>query len=133
MIRVSFSRAIKLNLDPTNNSAELVDKKSGEKGRQLSKFYSEEEKELLAQLLTIEYDSSTDDGQEKSQIVGKEVVTATDTLLEIKLTHSKPAAVSRDIDDRDTITIRFDQSIWDDPLTEVEVNEGQPLIIYLPR
>ena len=31
------------------------------------------------------------------------------------------------------MTIQFDESIWNDPLTELEVNDGKPLIIKLPR
>ena len=49
------------------------------------------------------------DSPYKSEIVGIEVIKATDFLLEFKLTHSMPAAVSRDqSEDKDTITIKFD-------------------------
>ena len=60
----------------------------------LQDTYSEEDKVKLAGLLKVEYHSSTEEGQERSEIVGIEVITATDTLLELKLTHSNPAVVS---------------------------------------
>ena len=61
------------------------------------------------------------------------MIAATDRLLEFKLTYSKPEAVSRDQIEKDTITIKFDQSVWYDPNSDVEVNEGKPLVIQLPR
>ena len=75
----------------------------------------------------------TDDGPDKSEVIEKEVIAATDRLLEFKLTYSKPEAVSRDQNEKDTITIKFDQSVWYDPNSDVEVNEGRPLVIQLPR
>lgn len=75
--------------------------------------------------------TDAEDGAEKSEIAQKEVVTATDRLLELRLVHSNPAAVSREGSDR--ISIKFDKSIWSDPDTDFEVNEGKPLIIKLPR
>lgn len=47
------------------------------------------------------------------------------------MVHSNPAAVSRE--GSDSISIKFDKSIWSDPDTDFEVNEGKPLIIKLPR
>ena len=59
------------------------------------------------------------------------MTSATDRTIDIKLTHSLPAAVSRKGTDK--IIIKFDKTIWNDPLSELEVNEGSPLIIKLPR
>ena len=56
--------------------------------------YSAEERLKLANILTVEFKTDAEDGQEKSEIIGKEVVKATDRFLELKLTHSLPAAVS---------------------------------------
>ena len=81
----------------------------------MKETYTAEEKLKLAEILTVEYNTEleAEDGDEISSIARKEVVTATDRLLEIKLVHSLPAAVSRE--GTDTITIKFDESIWDDP------------------
>ena len=50
------------------------------------------------------------------------MTSATDRTIDIKLTHSLPAAVSRKGTDK--IIIKFDKTIWNDPLSELEVNEG---------
>ena len=67
----------------------------------------------------------------RSEIIDKKVEKATDRLFEIRLVHSKPAAVSRE--GTDQIYIKFNDTYFDDPLTEVSVNQGKPLVIKLPR
>lgn len=109
-----FSRPIVLNLDGIDANES--------KRRLLSETYTEEEKLKLANILKITYNTETEDGPDKSEIISKEVVKATDLLLELKLVHSKPLAVSRDAGVSDSISIEFDNSIWDDPETEIEVN-----------
>ena len=71
----------------------------------LEETYTLEQRQKLAQILKVEYQSVTDDGPDKSEVIEKEVITATDRLLEFKLTYSKPEAVSRDQNEKDTITI----------------------------
>ena len=73
-IEISFSRSIVLDLD----SVGLDNEQGPAKRRILSEIYSAEEKLKLANILTIEYQTDAEDGEERSQIARKEVVTATD-------------------------------------------------------
>ena len=97
----------------------------------MKETYTDEEKEKLANILEIEYQTETEEGPLRSEIIEKKVEKATDRLIEIRLVHSKPAAVSRE--SKDEIYIKFNDTYFDDPLTEVSINQGKPLVIRLPR
>ena len=49
------------------------------------------------------------------------------------MTFDKPTAVSMYPNSPDLIIITLDKNVFADPLTEVEINYGQPLVIELPR
>ena len=91
--------------------------------------YTAEEREQIANIIVIKYESESGDGDESNpeeiSVISKvEVTKATSTLLEFKLTHSVPLAVSRDPSIPDSLSISFDKKYFSDPLTEFEVNEG---------
>ena len=88
----------------------------------MKEVYTDKEKEKLVNILEIEYQTEAEEGPLRSEIIEKKVEKATDRLIEIRLVFSKPAAVSRE--STDSITIKFNDFYFEDPLTEVKVNQG---------
>lgn len=126
LIRISFSRAIVINLDAevaTESAGKQADGSlsqgvtTGGSRRQLRETYTEEEKVALAKIIKVDYQTDTEEDQEKSIVTDKVVTFASDRVIELQLTFSLPAAVSRDSIDK--IVIEFDEAIWNDPLTDI--------------
>ena len=122
LIQIYFSRAILINFDKPEEKSEKL-------RRYLREAYTAEEKEQLASIIKVVYTSEAEEGTETSVVSSVMVVTATSTLIELKLTHSKPLAVSQDPSTPDNISISFDESYFSDPLAEFKINDGKPLIV----
>lgn len=102
------------------------------KRRLATETYTEAEKEQISKLLNIKYDTAAE-GEEVPEIAEVQLVEATKTYLEFLFSFTIPLAVSKDPNDADTLTIEFDDSLFKDPLTDLDVNKGESLIIVLPR
>ena len=76
-------------------------------------------------MIIIDYDPQTDeDDEEAPSLLEVEVIEATDTLIELQMTYSDPAAVSRDPTALDQISISLDKKFFSDPATDLEINDG---------
>ena len=70
---------------------------------------------------------------EISDILSMKVNKLTRRLIEIELEHSIPPAVSKDPNEKDSVSIRFDALIYYDQFSNFEINDGELIIVELPR
>ena len=83
-------------------------------------------------MIDIKYDTAAE-GSEVPELATVRVIEATQTAIDLVLTYTIPAAVSKSPTDADLIEISFNESYFADPFLSVEVNSGESLIITLPR
>ena len=68
-----------------------------------------------------------------SDIVSVKLKSLTERLIEIELKHSIPAAVSKDPRSKDRVSVKFDERVFYDLFSYFEINDGEPIIVELPR
>ena len=87
IVEISFSRAVVFELGGNSTERRMLDEE----------VYSADDREKLAQAITLEYIPEDDDHDlEKASIASLEVNKATVTSLELKVDYINPRAVSRD-------------------------------------
>ena len=87
IVEISFSRAVVFELGGNNTERRMLNDEA----------YSAEDREKLAQAITLEYIPEDDDHDlEKASIASFEVTKATETSLELKVDYNNPRAVSKD-------------------------------------
>ena len=85
-------------------------------------------------MIEIDYSTEVDEEDpDQPELINVEVLEATTKYINFQMTYSNPFAVSREPTVRDRLTISFDKRFFSDPETDFEINEGENLIIELPR
>lgn len=129
-ILIYFSREFILILDDEDDADE------GENERRLlqavKETYTDDEKAKIAKLIKIELVTGNE-SEDRAAIMSVEVVEATAKMLEFQIQYTNPLAISLDPSDQDSLEISFTGSLFKDPLSEMEINSGDPLIVKLPR
>ena len=91
----------------------------------------------MAQLLKINYISEIgedlEDESQKADIASVTIPELTDTLIQLKVSYSNPMAVSQESTVPDVIEITFDPAVFYDPNSDFQINDGEPMIVKLPR
>lgn len=130
-ILISFSRAFQVDFGTLDRRLlqDDTDESNNDKNA-----YSAEEMKKLEQLVVVKYETATEEDEgEVSQLIKTEVVRATTTEIEFQMVYSLPLAVSRNPQDPDLLVFEFREDVFSDPLTDISVNKGEPLIVALPR
>ena len=86
-------------------------------------------------MLKIDYKSEATEGEsvESTLITDVKVIRANTTSIDFEIIYSNPLVVSRNPKEPDQIILSFDQSLFKDPIDDFVVNDGEPLVIDLPR
>ena len=130
VIQLAFSRIIHFNFDPAwlQSGDETGVRRLEDEG------FTEEEKDFLVQHIQVDfYERDAEDLTEVSDIVSVKLNTLTERSIEIELKYSIPAAVSKDPRSKDRVSVKFDERVFDDPFSYFEINDGEPIIVELPR
>ena len=134
IIQLAFSRDIHFNFDPIWLQAG-EETSAGRHARRLEdEGFTEEEKDFLLQHIQVDfYERDAEDLTEVSDIVSVKLNSLTERLIEIELKHSIPAAVSKDPRSKDRVSVKFDERVFYDLFSYFEINDGEPIIVELPR
>ena len=85
-------------------------------------------------MIIVDYETQADEEDpEAPALIEFEVTEATGTLIELQMTYNNPSAVSRDPTTPDKIEISLDKKYFSDPETDLEINDGSSLVLFVPR
>ena len=119
-VKMDFSRPITINSTERRNLASSDEQ------------LSDREIEEIKSAIIVKFLSSNEQA-DATEITEVNIISATLTELEFSVTYSETVAISQFEADPCILEVYFDSSIISDSDSEFELNDGEPMVIKLPR